>query len=221
MVARVTQTGAVQGASEEHNEDVQDSTLNEHRSNGPVSDGGVAGSAGQQASAVRGSLNLYEIAVLYDPGLEIDLEKATGKIEAMLAEHQAKITKTDNWGRRKLAYPIRKQEYAIYVFYSVEMPAEEVQKLEQAFNITDEIIRFLIIRPDLKAQAKAEALKAEKAARAVANADASDKDKRENRQSGSRPATLQSVHRGKAAIRGDKNGESKEDAKARTNDEEE
>ncbi len=113
----------------------------------------------------------YEIAVLYDPGLEIDLEKATGKVEKVLAEAKAKITKTDNWGRRKLAYPIRQQEYAVYVFYTVEMPPEAVQALEQTFNITDEIIRFLITKLDLKAIAKAEALKAEKAAKAAARGD--------------------------------------------------
>ncbi len=116
-------------------------------------------------------MNQYEIAVLYDPGLEIDLEKASGKIEKILTDHQAKIIKTDAWGRRKLAYPIRKQEYAVYVFYTIEMPASEVQKLEPIFNITDEIIRFLITRPDLKAQAKAEALKAEKARKAAERGD--------------------------------------------------
>lgn len=105
--------------------------------------------------------------MLYHPDLEIDLEKATSKVEKILADNKAKITKTDNWGRRKLAYPIKKQEFAVYVFYTVEMPAENVSKVEQTFNITDEIIRFLIVRPDLKAIAKAEALRAEKAKKAA------------------------------------------------------
>ncbi len=113
----------------------------------------------------------YEIAVLYDPGLEIDLEKATGKVEKILTDAKAKITKTDNWGRRKLAYPIRKQDYAIYVFYTVEMPPEGVQTIEQTFNITDEIIRFLIAKLDLKAIAKAEALRADKAKKAAERGD--------------------------------------------------
>jgi small subunit ribosomal protein S6 len=107
--------------------------------------------------------NQYEIAVLYHPDLEIDLEKATSKIEKILADNKAKVVKTDNWGKRKLAYPIAKQDFAVYVFYTVEMPGGSVSKVEQTFNITDEIIRFLISRPDLKAIAKAEALKAEKA----------------------------------------------------------
>lgn len=116
-------------------------------------------------------MNQYEIAVLYHPDLEIDLEKATSKIEKIITDNQGKITKTDNWGKRKLAYPISKQDFAVYVFYSVEMPGESVIKVERAFNITDEIIRFLITSPDLKKLAKAEAQKAEKAKKAAERQD--------------------------------------------------
>jgi small subunit ribosomal protein S6 len=126
-------------------------------------------------------LNQYEVAVLYHPDLEIDLEKATSKIEKILADNKAKVVKTDNWGKRKLAYPIAKQEHAVYVFYTVEIPAGNVAKVEQTFNITDEIIRFLITRPDLKAIAKAEALKDEKAKKAAERGDNEDEDKEESK----------------------------------------
>lgn len=116
-------------------------------------------------------MNQYEIAVLYHPDLEIDLAKAEDRVKKIIADNGGEITKTDNWGKRKLAYPINKQEHAVYVFYDVLMPAENVQKAEQTLNITDEIIRFLITKPDLKAKAKAEALKAEKAKKAAESDD--------------------------------------------------
>lgn len=119
-------------------------------------------------------MNNYEIAVLYHPDLEIDLEKASNKVEKIISDNSGKITKTDNWGKRKLAYPINKQDFAVYVFYTVDMPAEGVQKVEQTFNITDEIIRFLITKPDFKKMAKAEALKAEKAKKAAERGDSED-----------------------------------------------
>ncbi len=112
-------------------------------------------------------MNQYEIAVLYHPDLEIDLEKATGKVEKIFTDNGGNIVNTDNWGKRKLAYPIKKNESAVYVFYTVDLPAENVRKIEATLNITDEVIRFLITRPDLKAIAKAEALKAEKAKKAA------------------------------------------------------
>lgn len=112
--------------------------------------------------------NQYEVAVLYHPDLEIDLEKATSRIEKIFTDNGGEIKNTDNWGKRKLAYPIKKNEHAVYVFYTVEFPAENVRKVESILNITDEVIRFMITRPDLKAIAKAEALKEEKAKKAAA-----------------------------------------------------
>lgn len=112
-------------------------------------------------------MNQYEVAVLYHPDLEIDLEKATAKVEKILTDNGGKVVNTDNWGKRKLAYPIKKNESAVYVIYTVEMPGQSVRKVESILNITDEVIRFLITRPDLKAIAKAEAMKAEKAKKAA------------------------------------------------------
>ncbi len=121
-------------------------------------------------------MNQYELAILYDPDLEIDLEKASGRVEKILADNGGKITKTDNWGKRKLAYPIKKHEAAVYVFYAVELPGENVKKVEAALNITDEVIRFLIVRPDLKAIAKAEAAKAARAKRVAERGETAETD---------------------------------------------
>jgi len=119
-------------------------------------------------------MNQYEIAVLYHPDLEIDLEKATSRIEKIFADNGGKITNVDNWGKRKLAYPIKKNESAVYVIYTVDFPAQSVRKVESTLNITDEVIRFLITRPDLKAIAKAEALKALKAKKAAERGEAAE-----------------------------------------------
>jgi small subunit ribosomal protein S6 len=112
-------------------------------------------------------MSQYEVAVLYHPDLEIDLEKATSRVEKIFTDNGGKVTNTDNWGKRKLAYPIKKNDSAVYVMYTLELPAESVRKVEATLNITDEVIRFLITKPDLKAIAKAEALKALKAKKAA------------------------------------------------------
>jgi small subunit ribosomal protein S6 len=121
----------------------------------------------------------YEAAVLYDPDLEVDLEKATTRVEKIFADNGAKVTNVDNWGKRKLAYAIKKHDMAIYVFYTLEMPGANVQKLESILNITDEVIRFLITKPDLKAIAKAEAEKARKAEQAAKRGDTENNDEDE------------------------------------------
>lgn len=116
----------------------------------------------------------YEVAILYHPDLEIDLDKAEKRVTKIFTDNGGKVNKTDNWGKRKLAYPIKKNESAVYVFYTLELPPEGVQKVETTLNITDEVIRFLIVRPDLKAIAKAEAAKAEKAQKAAERGEVAD-----------------------------------------------
>ncbi len=112
-------------------------------------------------------MNQYEIAVIYHPDLEVDISKAEDRVKKIIADNGGKITATDNWGKRKLAYSIKSNEHGIYVFYSVELVPTSVQKIESTLNITGEVIRFLITKLDLKAIAKAEAEKAAKAEQAA------------------------------------------------------
>lgn len=109
----------------------------------------------------------YEVAVLYHPSLEVDLSKAQDRVLKIITDNQGKLIATDNWGKRKLAYQIKKNEHAIYVFYTVELPSLSVTKVESVLNITDEVIRFLITKVDLKTEAKAEAARALKAEQAA------------------------------------------------------
>ncbi len=124
-------------------------------------------------------MNTYEIAVLFHPDLEIDLSKPQAKVEKIFTDNGGTITKTDNWGKKKLQYQIAKQDQAIYVFYTLDLPAEAVRKVEGTLNITDEVIRYLITRPDFKAIAKAEADREDKAAKAAARGDRADEAKTE------------------------------------------
>jgi small subunit ribosomal protein S6 len=110
--------------------------------------------------------------VLYHPDLEIDLDKASQKILKIFTDNKGKVKSEDNWGKRKLAYKIKGHDHAVYVFYAVDLPAESVKKVESALNITDEVIRFLITRPDFKAIEKAEAIKAAKAKKAEKRSEA-------------------------------------------------
>lgn len=127
-------------------------------------------------------MNQYEIAVLYHPDLEVDLTKAEDRVKKIITDNGGSIASIDNWGKRKLAYAIKGNEHAVYVFYTVDMPPTGVMKVENTLNITDEVIRFLITKPDLKAIAKAEAQKAEKAEQAAKRGDrGDDKDDEEDK----------------------------------------
>ena len=124
-------------------------------------------------------MNEYEIAVLFHPDLEVDLSQAENKLKKIVADNGGEVTATDNWGKRKLAYAIKGNEHAIYVFYTASVPPQGVMKIESTLNITDEVIRFLITKPDLKAVAKAEAAKSLKADQAAKRGDRSDDDEKD------------------------------------------
>ncbi len=89
----------------------------------------------------------YEMVVLYHPDLEIDLDKPLKKIEGIITAQGGKVSKVDNWGKRKLAYPISKQEHAVYVYYELNLPASALVKVEGTMNITNEVLRYLITLP--------------------------------------------------------------------------
>jgi small subunit ribosomal protein S6 len=126
------------------------------------------------------NLTQYEVAVLYHPDLEVDLSKAEAKVKKIITDNGGKVVSDDNWGKRKLAYNIKGNEHAVYVFYTVEMPGEAVKKVEGSLNIATEVVRFLVTKPDLRAIAKAEALKAEKAEQAAKRGDKNDESKDED-----------------------------------------
>lgn len=104
----------------------------------------------------------YELTVLIHPDLEMNVEPAISKIKELIAKNGGKVIKEVNDGKKHLAYPIKGQDFAVYYYYELELPAEAPAKLESVFNITDEILRHLLVTVDerkLKAEAKQAARK--------------------------------------------------------------
>jgi small subunit ribosomal protein S6 len=101
----------------------------------------------------------YELTVLVHPDRESELEKALGNVRDLVTTNGGKIAKEDNWGKKKLAYRIQKQDFALYVVMDVELPAEAPLKISNALNISDDVIRYLLVKVDGKERAKLEAAK--------------------------------------------------------------
>lgn len=90
----------------------------------------------------------YELSVLIHPDLEMDIEPATNKIKELIERNGGTITKVTNDGKKRLAYPIKKQDFAIYYFYELSLPPEAPAKIQNVLNITDEVLRFLLVTVD-------------------------------------------------------------------------
>lgn len=92
----------------------------------------------------------YELTVLIHPDLEMNLQPATDKVEALIESVGGKIVKETNEGKKRMQYKIAKQEFAVYYYYEVELPADAPAKIEKQLKITDEIIRSLIVKKDAR-----------------------------------------------------------------------
>ena len=95
-------------------------------------------------------MKVYELTVLIHPDLEMNLEPALKKVEKLVSDNGGKVVKTTEDGKKRLTYPIKGNEYAIFYFYDVELPADAPKKISETLNITDEVIRYLLVVKDEK-----------------------------------------------------------------------
>ncbi len=95
----------------------------------------------------------YELTVLIHPDLEADLEKALTKVRDIIKSADGEIISEDNWGKKKLAYKINKEDFAVYVYMDVKLPADAPLKISNTLNITDEVLRYLLVTVDEKGRA--------------------------------------------------------------------
>ncbi len=92
----------------------------------------------------------YELTYLIsDQVPENDLNKVTGKVAGFIDDLGGKVTKEDIWGRRKLVYPIKKQDFATYVTIYFNLGADKVFEFERDLRLTNTIMRHLLIVKDM------------------------------------------------------------------------
>jgi small subunit ribosomal protein S6 len=66
----------------------------------------------------------------------------------IIEDNEGKVTKTETWGLKTLAYKIQKNRKAHYVMLNIEAPAGVVAELERQTRVNEDVIRFLTIRVD-------------------------------------------------------------------------
>jgi len=95
----------------------------------------------------------FEIGFIVRPDItEEEAEAVVQGVLQLLEKAQATIEKVDNWGRRRLAYPIEKLQEGLYTFIKVELESSEVAAIERRLKLNEKVIRFLILRLDDKLQ---------------------------------------------------------------------
>lgn len=89
-------------------------------------------------------LKNYETVFILTPVLnEGQVQETIEKFRQVLKENSAEIIHEENWGLRKLAYPIQKKSTGFYVLIEFKGPTEIVDQLEIAYRRDEKIVRFL------------------------------------------------------------------------------
>jgi len=93
----------------------------------------------------------YETAFLLSPNLEEEeTEKIIGQMVEVVSKKKGKMINEDRWGKRKLAYPIKKFEEAFYVFFLYEGDSDIPFELERRFKQSEAILRYLTVKKEPK-----------------------------------------------------------------------
>lgn len=110
-------------------------------------------------------MNKYETTIIIDPML--DQTKIAGIIKRYeeIISAAGEIIETEKWGKKRLAYPINKKPTGFYVHFRYTAEAGVPEKLKKDFNLNTQIVRFLTIATDKKAEQQAEKNKNAQAAK--------------------------------------------------------
>ncbi|ASB47655.1 30S ribosomal protein S6 [Alkalitalea saponilacus] len=94
-------------------------------------------------------LNSYETVFILTPVLsDVQMKEAVEKFRNMILEDGGEIVHEENWGLRKLAYPIQKKSTGFYNLLEFKAKPEFIQKLELNYRRDERIIRFLTFKLD-------------------------------------------------------------------------
>ena len=120
----------------------------------------------------------YESIFILSPTIdEAESEKVNARMQEVVAANGGTIGKVEKWGKRKLAYTVRKHKKGEYILFQYQGGPETVAELERNFKLTDSVIKFITVRLEkemLLAQAKAQAEAEAREARAQAEAAAAE-----------------------------------------------
>ena len=102
-------------------------------------------------------MNQYETVFILNPVLSEDqVKEAVDKYVALLKDRGANIINKENWGLKKMAYPIQKKKSGFYHLLDYKVAGEAITSFELEFRRDDSVMRYLTVRLDKHAEAWAE-----------------------------------------------------------------
>ena len=93
-------------------------------------------------------MNKYESVIIINPNLEEEAIKALIEKISNLINTDGKVSSVEEVGKKKLAYEIKKFKEATYMLFNFEANPDSISELERVYRITDDIIKFIVVRKE-------------------------------------------------------------------------
>lgn len=107
-------------------------------------------------------MRLYETVFVLDPTLdEHAVDKEINKVEELILSHQGTVKKTEKWGLKKFAYPIKKKLQGFYTMIYFEGDGNITTELERSYKLNEHFLRYLTVVSEQKEKQPEEAVKKE------------------------------------------------------------
>jgi len=91
----------------------------------------------------------YELIYIVTPdATEQEVTDLHGQVEASIARLGGELAKTENWGRRKMAYEIGPHKEGVYVLELINGSGELMKELERRLRVSERVLRYLVVRVD-------------------------------------------------------------------------
>lgn len=94
-------------------------------------------------------INVYESAVMINAALDDELiDSIIARIKETIINNGGEIREIENWGRKRLAYMVKKSKIGYYAIFRFTAPSKIIAKLERFFSLDEQILRYLTIKLD-------------------------------------------------------------------------
>ena len=109
---------------------------------------------------VRNTMNQYEVMYVIDAALEDGARvELINRFSELVKKNGGEIDRVDEWGKRRLAYAINYKTEGYYVLMYIKAPSDLPRELERNMQISDSVLRYLVVRYEGALPAKREPLK--------------------------------------------------------------
>ncbi len=100
---------------------------------------------------------LYESIMVVRPSLtDEETDRLVNKMKGVLEKSGATLLKAENWGKKRLAYEVKRERKGTYVYFNFQSDGHAIGELERSYRIEDSVIKFLTVKQEHTAPPESE-----------------------------------------------------------------